>query len=192
MKRHVRQLRHVQKMPTRRNAAAASSHYLNNNQPDTTESNVCLCQVNSYIVNKIQLQINTLSLETPQLSRVHHLQIHQQFITSRNTPTTFCRERVQIRRYCYSARPGPNTGYENRPPNRAPNRALGTRSGECHDSKRQNDDTTPYLWTSPAVLQLGWTAQQSQLGEQQPKRTATEEPPEASELDVTSSFHLYF
>ena len=79
------------KGPTKRNAAAASSHYLNYDQPDTT-STVCLCHVNPYIVNEIQLQINTLSLETPQLSRVHHLQIHQQFITSRNTPTTFCRE----------------------------------------------------------------------------------------------------
>ena len=79
------------KGPTKRNAAAASSHYLNYDQPDTT-STVCLCHVNPYIVNKIQLQINTLSLETPQLSRVHHLQIHQQFMSSGIHQTTFLRE----------------------------------------------------------------------------------------------------
>ena len=65
MKRHGDRNGHVPKIPTKQNAAAASSHYLNYDQPDTTERQVCLCHVNPYIVNKIQIHINTLSLETP-------------------------------------------------------------------------------------------------------------------------------
>ena len=127
------------KGPTKRNAAAASSHYLNYDQPDTT-STVCLCHVNPYIVNKIQIHINTLSLETPhQLIKgsypnppiVHEFRnppnnVPQRSFRSGDTGTAPNQGQAQ------DARAGHQTGH-------------WVPEAECHDSKRQEDETTPYL-----------------------------------------------
>ena len=140
MKRHGDRNGHVQKMPTKRNAAAASSHYLNYDQPDTTERQVCLCHVNPYIVNKIQIHINTLSLETPhQLIKgsypnppiVHEFRnppynVPQRSFRSGDTGTAPNQGQAQ------DARAGHQTGH-------------WVPEAECQDSKRQEDETTPYL-----------------------------------------------
>ena len=176
MKRHGDRNGHVRKMPTKRNALPKPAR--------TIQSTINLIRLkvksmSRKSVQQIQIQINTLSQETPHQLRVH-LQIHssslQEYTKQRSA------EKVQIQRYCYSTRPGPNTGYENR----TPNRALGTRTGGYHDSKRQDDDTTPYLWTCTALSQLRVDSTATTA-----RGTATEEPPEAFELDVTA-FHLYF